>query len=414
MRKVLLVTSSKFWRHQNGAASRISSLVFALQAAGYEVGLFFVGLLGNEDHCQLNRLDISNRTNVVDGIALQYSDFFSASPSVWCSAPRYLLKLWYRFRKINFPFKEFYNSRVLHGFEDYLVNFNPDIVLVEYVQFSFLLPKTNHKQRLWVIDTHDVMYKRCAKFKKLALPHWVEISRDEEVDALMGFDAVIAIQKDEEKLLRNMVKSTSILLVPHSVDVSILPILKRNSSDLCVGYLAANNPVNYDAITWFLDRVWPACVELLPSVRLRIGGNICGRLEGRFDPNVELVGYIKRLSDFYSETDVIINPVRSGGGLKIKNVEALAMGRPLVTTPVGADGFPNVENQPFVVVFTEQEFVAELTHLLRNEKRRNVLRNYSLKYVNDHFSRTEVYKSLVDFINERQLKIYSNEDSYLL
>lgn len=400
MKKVLLVTSVKFWRLQNGAASRIYTLSSVLHSAGFDVGLFFVGSLDRSDDMALDNLNINCRTCAIDGATLTYLDFIKNPLTTLFNFPRYLLKIWYRVRKKNFPFQKFHNSSVLRKFNEYLKYFDPSCVLVEYIRFSYLLPRAKDSRCLWLIDTHDVMHKRCAMFKELSIPHWVEISREEEVGALSGFDAVIAIQFSEEQLLRNMVKDARVILVQHSVEVNSPQFPKRNFDNFTVGYLAANNHTNCDSIVWFLDKVWPKCIEKDSKLFLHIGGSICRKLEGRLDRNVKLLGYIDEVDCFYNNVDIVVNPVRSGGGLKIKNVESLAFGRPLITTIVGSDGFPCSDVFPFLIANTEIEFADNIIKLKDDESARNALSKRSIDYIEKNFSHDSVYKPLLDFIEK--------------
>lgn len=395
MNRVLLVTHSHFWRHQNGAAARISTLVSVLQASGREVGLFFVGRMTPEDHVALDDMVIKNRVCIPDGAALTYHGFMPLTWSAISCLPRYFLKLWYRLRNKSFPFFRFRQRGIEKRFDDFLAAYDPEVVLVEYIRLSFLLRKGD-SNCLWIIDTHDVMHRRYERFVSRGLVHWVAISREEEACALQGFDLVLAIQEEEAEVLKEMLNSDKVLVVPHGVIVE--PVPERKESDFCVGYIGADNAVNFDAISWFLEQVWPIIRERFPMIRFSIAGQICRRLSGRTDRGVELLGRVDNLQSYYASVNVLVNPVRSGGGLKIKNVEALAAGIPLVTTEVGAEGFPMLGKLPFIIARSEKEFIEGLSKLILDKQARRSFRRNGIDYAKRSFSFEASFKPLLRYL----------------
>jgi glycosyltransferase involved in cell wall biosynthesis len=110
-----------------------------------------------------------------------------------------------------------------------------------------------------------------------------------------------------------------------------------------VGYFGSNNGSNIDAITSFVRDAWPKVQAAISHAELLIGGTIseCGAVAELGNvPHVRLQRHFTTTSAFYHSVDLVINPVRFGTGLKIKTVEALAFGRPVVTTTGGRVGIP--------------------------------------------------------------------------
>ena len=398
MSRVLIVTHVPFWRQRNGATARISSLVSVLGKAGHEVGLFYVGSLNPEDIACLENVGIEIFSNALDGLSLIYRSFLSASFAVWRCLPRYLLKLWWRFNKKSIPYRSFTNNSLRLSFGRFLKEFDPSVVIVEYIRFAFLVP-SERSQCLWLIDTHDVMCRRNARFCEQGLVHWVDISEQEEADVLGRFDAVLAIQQGEAEILRNMIGADKVFLVSHSPTID--PVPKRFSGPLRFGYLGADNEVNEDAVVWFLKYVWPELSEKLPGVEFCIAGHVCRRLLDHNVPGIKFLGRVDSLKEFYGDVDFVINPVRSGGGLKIKNVEALSHGIPLITTTIGAEGFPACENQPFLVADTAEQFLEKIL-TFEDKACRDQLRGNCFEYLQQYFSMDASYRPLLKLIASRE------------
>jgi len=119
-----------------------------------------------------------------------------------------------------------------------------------------------------------------------------------------------------------------------------LPLPNTSSTNVLFvgpGFYAAN----VHGVEWFLREVWPLVRESVAGARLRIVGvawDWFQETEGVFFP-----GWSPALADEYAQARVCIAPLFGGGGTKLKVVESMAAARPVVTTPIGADGLPGSE-----------------------------------------------------------------------
>ena len=109
-------------------------------------------------------------------------------------------------------------------------------------------------------------------------------------------------------------------------------------------------------------------------------------------------GHIADLDLFYASHDIFLNPVAFGGGLKIKNVEALAHGLALITTPVGAEGLKN-STAAFVVGEDDQQLLGSAIQLAGDPALLNSMSNAALDYARRHFSGKAVYHELDEYLS---------------
>lgn len=100
-------------------------------------------------------------------------------------------------------------------------------------------------------------------------------------------------------------------------------------------------PANVHGVEWFLREVWPLVRGSVPGARLRIVGVAWDGF--RQSEGVSFPGWCPSLADEYAQAVVCIAPLFGGGGTKLKVVESMAAGRPVVTTPIGAEGLPESE-----------------------------------------------------------------------
>lgn len=147
------------------------------------------------------------------------------------------------------------------------------------------------------------------------------------------YDHLIAICQPDASRLRSILPESSVLLCPHPVDMYI-PIIREEVA--AIGFIASEYPPNVDTIRFFIQNCWPEIIASF-EVSLNIYGNVC-RFVSPGIRNVNLKGHILDQQQAYKGCDIMINPVRFGAGLKIKNIEALASGLPLLTTTHGSRG----------------------------------------------------------------------------
>lgn len=238
-----------------------------------------------------------------------------------------------------------------------------DVVVANYFFFSrafrFFPPSI-----LKVIDQHDRFADR-PRVLGVSRRHynWYWTSHEREIEGLARADTIISIQKEEAAFFRKHLPGRCrIAVVGHPVPVEKMPRPKGGTP--VIGYLASNSAQNFLNIRNFILEEWPRIQARLPEAKLAIAGGICQKLAGF--PGIELWGEIENLRDFYGRTDVVVNPVLAGTGLKIKCVEALGFGRPLVTTPAGAEGIEGEGSRPFLVVGPDQGYADSIAKILKN------------------------------------------------
>jgi glycosyltransferase involved in cell wall biosynthesis len=143
-------------------------------------------------------------------------------------------------------------------------------------------------------------------------------------------DLILAIQSEEAKYFEGLVEtpiSTVGYLVP---PVVLVEEPHETSAKINIGYIGSGNPFNVTSILALHDFVsqYPC---LLEKFEFSIAGTICSALKSKV-PNFNLVGLVDELDDFYRVIDVVVNPMIGGTGLKIKSLEALSYGKPLIAT----------------------------------------------------------------------------------
>jgi glycosyltransferase involved in cell wall biosynthesis len=216
-----------------------------------------------------------------------------------------------------------------------------------------------------MLDTIDIASERAERLIAKGIEPPFLISRERERAVFGSFDFVLMIQEREMQSAIEMVGAHKVILAPHPA-----PLRKRAVRDHAarIGLVASRYAPNVHGLQWFLKEVWPKLHD--PNVTLTVCGTVREGFEGVSVPRVEFLGRVPDLEPIYDELDILINPVLTGAGLKIKTVEALGTGIPLVTTSEGARGLESVVNHAFACADGSEEFASALNRLLTDRSER--------------------------------------------
>lgn len=214
---------------------------------------------------------------------------------------------------------------------------------------------------LKVLDTIDVLTDRHDHYRRHGQrPAWFSTTRRQERKALRRGDVIIAIQEDEARVFRALVPERVVVTVGHFVELCQLPFKVEQPPTLL--FVASDNQVNLYGLRLFLRDAFQRIRLLHPGVRLALAGTLCRALPNELA--YSKLGEFAAAEDVYAKADVVISPIPFGTGLKIKNIEALGYGKPLVTTGAGAEGLREGASIAFLVGNTPEEFAKGVTDLL--------------------------------------------------
>jgi glycosyltransferase involved in cell wall biosynthesis len=176
-------------------------------------------------------------------------------------------------------------------------------------------------------------------------------------------DAVVAVSADEAALVRSLAPSTRVVLAPNGVDADALKPSPPGDAVLFVGLLSY--APNRDAMTWFAREVLPRLGSDGPEVLVagRDPGAALSALAAAA-PQLRLLGFVPDLAPLYARAGVFVNPMRGGGGTRLKMLEAMAAGKAVVSTAVGAEGLALTPGHDVVIADTPAEFAAAVRVLL--------------------------------------------------
>jgi len=209
-------------------------------------------------------------------------------------------------------------------------------VFINYVFLSKLFsifPKSTKKYLL----THDVFAFRNVKIQEAGLDgnsFYFSTDYANERTGLTRSDIVFAIQPEEQLFFQYRYGIENVEVLPYVPQKQYLTFLPDYERKCTIGYIASNHPPNINALMAFIS-----FFDLKTVYKFLIAGSVCKSIRRfRFSENVLVMGLVDNLNDFYGQCDIVINPEMLESGLKIKSLEALSFGKPLVCTRAACIG----------------------------------------------------------------------------
>jgi len=189
-----------------------------------------------------------------------------------------------------------------------------------------------------------------------------------------AFDLNITCSAVDTQRLRAVVPGVRVEEVPNGVDISYFRPDEGSEEPLSLVF-AGNMSwyPNAAAMLFFAERVWPALKREVPQLQMNVvGGDPPARLKAiaKSDASFNVHGFVPDVRPYLHRSAVYVCPIMDGGGTKLKILDALATGKPIVAHPVACEGIEVVDGKHVLFAREPEEFVAQIVALLNSPERR--------------------------------------------
>lgn len=217
-----------------------------------------------------------------------------------------------------------------------------------------------------ILRSHNVehqIWQRLAINEKKTLKRWylkqlgIKIARWERAH-LQDYDAIIPIASQDEAFYRAQGCKQPIRTISGGVDLGTCSPRRPLEANLKVGFLGSFEWMpNVQGLHWLLDHVWQQVHSDFPQLELHVAGKNPPDYLGRLSvPGMTFHGMVPDAATFLESCHFFIVPLLSGGGMRLKVAEAMAMGRCVISTPIGAEGIEAQRGQELVLAESPEEW----------------------------------------------------------
>jgi len=203
------------------------------------------------------------------------------------------------------------------------------------------------------------------------------------------FDAVVAVSELDRERMRSEFGLSRVYDVPTGVDTGYFCPRSGDSIPFELVFTGSMDwAPNEDAILFFSEHILPLISRAIPECSLTVVGRNPGSAllqVARSNPRIRVVGRVEDVRDYMSRAAAYVVPMRIGGGTRLKIYEAMAMGKPVVSTSVGAEGLPVRDGHELLIADRPDEFALAVIRLLNDALFANQLGERARKLVCEHF-----------------------------
>lgn len=285
-----------------------------------------------------------------------------------------------------------------------------DIIQIEGINMSIYMPLIKeHSKALLSFRAHNIeseIWEELASGTRCIIKRWYLRSlaarmREYEKRLINTCDLIVPITEHDALFFRgkDIPVFTSAFGINPGPEISESP--PNEQSLIYIGSLDWRP--NQEGIVWFLDKVWTQVQETCPNASLRIAGRNAPRwLARKFrQENVKFEGEVKSATAFIRTGSVLIIPLLSGSGIRVRIIQAMTLGIPVISTPKGIQGIDAKPDVELLVAHNPGEFKEHVVTLLSQSEIRNTLAANARHFIKEKYDNHKLAASLLEFYSKQ-------------
>lgn len=284
-------------------------------------------------------------------------------------------------------------------------NYHPSVIILQWTEMLVLIDivKEYFPDASYVGIEEDVKFLNFERqllkpnniIKKFVIRTRYKILKDIEKAACAKCNKVILNNPKDHKLLENEGIDPDILIEWQPYFDSYTDIPYRGNKKQVIFFGAMNRTENVEAAVWLVTDVLPLVKDTEVEV-LIIGSHPMEQVKALESDRVHVLGFVDSIGDYFKDAICLAAPLRQGAGVKIKILEAMSAGIPVLTTDVGIEGIPAQDGREFMYCMTAEEFAQKIDELACDEQLREYISTNEKKFINGRF---DLEKSADRFIS---------------
>ena len=298
---------------------------------------------------------------------------------------------------------------------DYLVKStlqagNFDIVHLESLFTTpYLETIRNYSNAKIILRSHNLEYiiwERLASetnnpAKKIYLNLLSNQLKNYEIDIVSKIDGIAAISKEDEKKYIKLGCKAPLKTIPFGIDTKTYKSTNKSidTENLTFFHLGAMNwKPNLEAVGWLTKEIWPTVTSAFPNFKLHLAGkNMPQWIINNKNKGIKNHQEVDSAIDFMNKYDIMLVPLLSAGGIRVKIIEGMALGKLIISTKIGAEGIDYKEGENLLIANTPIEFKEKIKWLKNNPDKIKEIGNNAKNYVRDQYDNLQISKNLVQF-----------------
>ncbi len=262
-----------------------------------------------------------------------------------------------------------------------------------------------HSSAKIAMRAHNVEYKiweRVYENEKNFLKKWyVKIQSKRlcafEKNAIANLDVTLAISKEDEDALLQLSPGANTIIVPAGMDIDERePIVSKSNNLFFIG--SFDWMPNLQGIEWFFENIWQSVANTFPEIKFFIAGKKMPESIYKLKSDTVIpVGEVANAKDFVTSNDIMIVPIISGSGIRIKILEGMALGKPVIATTIAAEGLGLTHNENILIANTAAEFIECISKCTNDFSFRQKIAINAHRFALENFQNKRIIEKLIRY-----------------
>lgn len=268
-----------------------------------------------------------------------------------------------------------------------------------------------HSKAKIVVRTHNVEHKIWQRhiateknpFKKVYLKIQNKRLKKFELRSLNQIHAAVTISADDLNTFRALHVTCKLFTSITGLNLHNYQLHSTSAvNERSLFYFASMDWMpNQEAVDWFLHHCWPFIQAKDSTINFIIAGrNIPSKYSNLKDKNIQIIENVLNPIEFYSKYNVLIVPLLSGSGVRIKIIEGMAYGKPIISTSIGAEGIQAIHSENIIIADTAHAFATAVLDLMNDIPKQKQLSNNAKRFAQQHFENKKITLKLLSFYKQ--------------
>ncbi len=296
------------------------------------------------------------------------------------------------------------------------------IILESLYMVPYIRTIQQHSQAKIIFRSHNLEFEiwdRLSKNNRNPILKWYlgKLARklkDYEFTRIHDIDYLIPISPVDKSKYQELGYRGQLYTLPLGIDLSRYPIRQSSQNGwIEIGFIGSLDwRPNVEGLQWFLSKVWPKIEVRHPNLfRLHIAGrNLPDKIRNQASQSIIVHGEVADAIEFIQRYDYFVVPLFSGSGMRVKILEAMAMGKIVLSTQIGIEGIPATPEKEFIKVNDQQEFLNAFDRMANQDFNIRILGRNARSFVEDNYGLNEVSHGFYEYLHDILQKSYHKVD----
>lgn len=221
-----------------------------------------------------------------------------------------------------------------------------------------------------------------------------------EKSMINTYDLLVPITERDGRILKEMGNNKPMHVSPTGIDTTALIPHSKNLEHPSVFHIGSLEwSPNQEGLIWFIEKSWPKIHEKFPELKFYIAGrNAPEWLIRKFNaPNIVYEGEVSDAYEFMNSKSIMVVPLFSGSGMRIKIIEGMALGKPIVSTTIGTEGISTTSDKNILIANNEEEFTRSVSKLIEDNRTFHEISRNAIGYIHEKFDNLALAGALSGF-----------------